>query len=93
MILESGIVDTGMLSTVLHEVKDPVSFLMEIHRILKPDGKLAVVEWNKEEMESGPPKAHRIAENELGELLKESGFSSYEVRFKNDFFYLVVAAC
>jgi len=49
--LESTMADLVILSTVLHEVDEPRRLLEEISRILKPGGRIGIVEWQPE----GPP--------------------------------------
>lgn len=67
-------VDRVLLANVLHEAVEPVTLLREIHRILKPAGKLAVVEWVAAETESGPPLADRLAADKARAYLAEAGF-------------------
>lgn len=42
--LEDGSIDAAVLMLVLHHVVDPASVLREIHRVLRPDGRLLVVD-------------------------------------------------
>lgn len=72
--LEDGGVDFAILSFVLHEVEDKEKYIAEIGRILKRGGKLAILEWEKKETESGPPASHRVSFEEAEKLLAESGF-------------------
>jgi len=48
-----------LLVNVLHEIDDRKRFIGEIKRIFKPDGRLAVVEWKKENIEIGPSAGHQ----------------------------------
>ena len=66
-------VDFVFLACVLHELDGPGT-LLEARRILRPDGRLGVVDWKKEEMEFGPPKAHRLDEDEARAVLSDAGF-------------------
>ncbi len=63
----------ALLVNVIHEISDQKRFISEIKRILKPEGRLAVIEWKKEEMEVGPPVAHRIGVEETVRLITEEG--------------------
>jgi len=65
----------GVFSAFMfHETQDQAGFLRLLKRLLKPGGWLAVLEWHKREMESGPPVSERIAEEECLRLLEEAGF-------------------
>ncbi len=87
-------VDTCLLSTSLHcldfRSQAPAVF-RELHRILKRDGVLAVLECKKEEMDFGPPLHMRISAGEIAELIDNNGYRqisyadlgvNYMVRFR-----------
>lgn len=72
--LEEEAVTFALMVNVLHEVEDPIGFLREVERILKPGGKLALVEWRKAPMEEGPPLAHRVGEEEIAAWMRGRRF-------------------
>ena len=63
----------ALLVNVLHEIEDKAQFITEVRRILVAEGKIAIIEWEKENMEMGPPKDHRIGKDETAALLRSSG--------------------
>ena len=69
--LEAGAFDLIYISTVLHgfSAEDMAGFRDEVRRLLKPGGKLAVVEFKKEATEHGPPHDIRISAEELELIL------------------------
>lgn len=71
--LNDGSVDFAFLACVLHELDGPGT-LLECRRILARDGRLGVVDWKKEDMEFGPPKEHRLREDEARAILRDAGF-------------------
>lgn len=77
--------DTGtfaLMSNVLHEVDDKVIFLKETNKILKTQGKLCIIEWQKKETEKGPPVKDRLSELQVNELLEQTNFkllNSYSI--------------
>ncbi len=71
--LADASVDFAFLACVLHELDGPGT-LFECRRILTREGRLGVVDWKKEDMEFGPPKAHRLDEDEARSILRDTGF-------------------
>lgn len=83
-------VSFGLMVNVIHEIVDKNQFLEESSRIIKPRGKLAVIDWEKQAMEMGPPCDHRISSDEVKTLLKEIGFECQEtMKFAETFYGLV----
>jgi len=75
--LKNSSVDMGLLSTVLHDFileKTEDAVLKEINRVLKPDGKFAVIEFKKIESHPGPPIAIRITPAEVETRVAPQGF-------------------
>jgi ubiquinone/menaquinone biosynthesis C-methylase UbiE len=66
--------------TVFHELGNPVPLLHEIRRVLRPGGKLLIIDWKKksESCEQGPPLEHRVSVEEVRTVLQEAGFSNVE---------------
>nr|WP_321258424.1 class I SAM-dependent methyltransferase [uncultured Pseudodesulfovibrio sp.] len=74
--LASRSVDLILLSTVLHirAVRDRASNMFhEFRRVLRPEGKVAVIECKKEETNFGPPLHSRLAPEEVEALAASSG--------------------
>ena len=67
-------VDVAFLACVLHELDGPGT-LRECARILKPAGRLAVVDWKKIDQDIGPPVEHRLSEGEARAFLERGGFA------------------
>ncbi len=71
--LPDASVDFAFLACVLHELEGPGT-LRECRRVLGRDGRLAVVDWKKEDMEFGPPTEHRLDEVAARSVLRDAGF-------------------
>ncbi|WP_448588583.1 class I SAM-dependent methyltransferase [Thermocrinis sp.] len=71
--LPDSTVDFTYMAFVFHELEDPVRFLMELKRVSKPMGYLALIDWKKEERDKGPPPEEVYSEWEVGMILEESG--------------------
>ena len=81
--IEDGSIDLCLLATVLHIFSLPVmekTLFKEIHRILKPPGRLAIIECKKEEQPFGPPLHLRISPQELETSLSPLGFEMIDCR-------------
>lgn len=72
--LEDSLVDVALAFFVLHETEDAAQFIFSLNRILKPGGKLAIIDWKKSETPHGPPVTHRIDKETVISLLTEVGF-------------------
>lgn len=70
--------DVVWMINLLHELKKPYLLLKEIKRVLKPNGKLLIIDWAKkqEACESGPPLEHRIDEATISSLMVDADFSN-----------------
>ena len=70
-------IDICFISTVLHtqDVNKAMKPLLdEIRRVLKPDGRLVIIECKKEDMPFGPPKQVRLSPEEIEDLTTPCGF-------------------
>ena len=91
LLIPDESVSFGLMVNVIHEIVDKIQFLEEISRIIKPGGKLAVIDWEKAETEMGPPIDHRIAKEEVVSMLEELGFHWQQtLSFTENFYGLVL---
>lgn len=79
----------AFISNVLHETEDKEKFLDEVYKILKNNGRIAIIEWEKVESEFGPPTEHRLCEEYVQDLLKAKGFRNINTKKVGEHFYTV----
>lgn len=89
--LEDGSVDVCLLATVLHDlIHDGTDqgALREIKRVLRVGGRLAVVEFKKNEGPPGPPFSVRLSPDEVEQHLKPYLFRIIKTMDIGDHHYL-----
>ena len=82
--LRNGIVSVVLLANVFHDVKSVgINVVEEVHRILKDNGIVIIIDWKKEEMDIGPPYNIRMSQSDYMEyfstfkLVKEFPAGAY----------------
>ena len=66
--------DIALISNVLHELHDPLNYLRNTKRILKNEGEIWVIEWQKKENPMGPKLSERRSQEEWITILEQAGF-------------------
>lgn len=77
--LPDNCADICLCAFILHEVDDPGRIINEVQRVLKPGGKVVVIEWNMT-VDKGPPKAIRISREKVTQLFAKAGLEFGEYR-------------
>ncbi len=83
-------VDLALLCTVLHEIDDQEAFLTLIATRLKPEGRLAVIEFHKSASPFGPPPEIRISPEDTVRFAACSQLEERERFTLGDNFYCIV---
>ncbi|KYC52071.1 MAG: tRNA wyosine derivatives biosynthesis protein Taw2 [Candidatus Methanofastidiosum methylothiophilum] len=84
--LNSDIGTFAFMANVLHEIDEKEIFLKETYRVLKKEGTLCIIEWQKKETERGPPLEERLSNDEIKELLKITDFKLNSIYPIGEFF-------
>lgn len=88
--LDDNLADVVFMINLHHELEDPARMLEEGHRLLKPDGKLFIVDWLKKEMAEGPPVEIRYLSRDVKAQLIQAGFDNVREDNGLDKHFLVV---
>lgn len=91
LVLEDAEATIVFSCNVLHEVEDKLRFLGEMKRILKPGGRMVIIEWEKEEADYGPPMAHRVSKETVQSLLESLGLEEFLLEPVSGYFYMLTA--
>lgn len=73
--LDDGIADLVFMIALHHELENPSLILEESYRILKPGGKIFIVDWKKTYIPQGPPLSIRCLPEQVENQLIEFGFN------------------
>src|SRR3989344_1809982 len=73
--LKDGMLDVVMLSSMLAQADHREIVAAEAYRILKPNGRVVVVEWDMTDKKSGPPLQPTIARRDMEHIFKDAGFT------------------
>ncbi len=77
--LADEIADFVFMMNLHHELKDPLILLREAKRLLKPDGKICIIDWKKGAVGRGPADSERYETEEVVRQLGAVGFAHPEI--------------
>ncbi len=79
-LLKSSI-DAVIISNIFFSIEDKIGFIKEVSRVLKPNGKVLVVDWKDSFGGLGPQSESIIPLSTVKDIFKEIGFSLlYEIQ-------------
>ncbi len=88
--LPNEIADIMLIANVLHEVENKVLFLRELQRLLRTDGRLAIIDWLPIEMEKGPPLHERLNYDQIIDFAISAKFKLVSYKTISDMFHFFV---
>lgn len=88
--LQEGCADMALVAFTLNEVEQRARFLHRVRRLLKPDGRIVVIEWEKRDEDMGPPATSRLAPEDALKDAEAAGLRLEEQQSLNEHHYLLV---
>ena len=93
--LRDKLVDVAIISNVLFQVEDKHTFIKEVARIVKPNGKVLIIDWSESFGGMGPAPSHvhtkrmtmELFQNEHFEFVRDivnTGAHHYGIIFKRN---------
>jgi ubiquinone/menaquinone biosynthesis C-methylase UbiE len=77
---------------VYHEVEPPTQLVTELRRITRSGGRVAILDWRPDgAIDDGPPRAHRVAPQQVIDHLIAAGFDHAAQTWHDDDAYLIEA--
>ena len=77
--LADGIADLVFMIALHHELENPMLSLAESMRLLKPGGKILIIDWRKGKTNQGPPDKIRCTPEDVSNQLTQTGFSGVTI--------------
>lgn len=84
--LPNKTVTFALLVSVIHEIDNLDKFIGEINRILKVNGRFAIIEWQKTKLDLGPAFQHKFSPEEIIEICHKQ-FKHIKTIDFNEYFY------
>ena len=88
--LEENSLDWIFLVNMLFQNKNNEIIIREAMRVLKPGGKILIIEWNEKDASFGPDDALRISQNKISELAQNSGLTVVKEIKISDFHFGII---
>lgn len=89
--LDDQSADLVFMIALHHELDSPELILDEAYRLLKPGGKVLIVDWKKEEMPQGPPLTIRCRPETIENQLRKSYFDEIQISNELSKHFVIVA--
>jgi SAM-dependent methyltransferase len=72
--LPAGGVDVVLIVDTFHHIDDRISYLQRLRRVLKPGGRVVVIDFKKQAIPVGPPPEHKLARGQIVDEFASAGY-------------------
>jgi|SRR5579862_1612417 len=72
--LPTGAVDLVLIVDTVHHIDDRINYLRRLRHVLKPGGRVAVIDFKKENLPVGPPPAHKLERRQIVREFAGAGY-------------------
>ncbi len=76
--IQTESLDSAIMINVINQADNRLNMLKEVTRLLKSNGKLAIVEWKKEDIPLGPETEKRLSADYLEQMCSRVGLKIKE---------------
>ena len=84
------IADVIFYGTVLHDFKDPIKVLKNSKKMLKKEGLIYNLDWQKIQTETGPPFEIRLSKDDVRKLAEDAELKYESSKDISELFYEVI---
>ncbi len=88
--LPPGVADMVLMCSMLHGMPDKPRFLSDAAALLKPEGRIVIIEFHYRETPMGPPVIRRLGPDELTRIAAAAHLSRADMFDLGDNFYCAV---
>jgi ubiquinone/menaquinone biosynthesis C-methylase UbiE len=67
--------DLILIVDTYHHIDDRLAYLRRLRRCLRPEGRVAIVDWQKRDLPVGPPPDHKLAREQVVEEMVAAGWA------------------
>ncbi len=72
--LPRGAIDVIVIVDTFHHLDERFEYLRGLQRFLRPNGRIAIIDWKKEELPLGPPPDHKLDRKQVVAEMEAAGF-------------------
>lgn len=88
--LDPASVDLVFICNTWHHIDDRLRYLEELRGVLRPDGRVAIVDFKPGELPVGPPKGHKLAPEAVIAEFTQAGWKRREEHEVLPYQYILV---
>ena len=85
--LANETVDYAIIANLLFQMASKENAVREAFRVLKPEGKIILIEWTKDAPKFGPPAKSRLSKEDAKKLFEIRGFTFEREFYAGDYHF------